>query len=181
MLSASTLRGRKGHRSVARADEGEVVTKSSTEKRSIEGDSRRVRRASAKEAVVDLVSDTSEVGEDDLACSSATSIGNLDEFQQPKRKRRSGRVYGAVSALRGKEVREEADSDVEEELVMGSYGEVELAQARDDTVDSPRTLALEVEVILEGLQETLSEGINRVRRLIDSFPRVRKEKSRGKR
>ena len=27
--------------------------------------SRRVRRASAKEAVVDLVSDTSEVGEDD--------------------------------------------------------------------------------------------------------------------
>ena len=64
---------------------------------------------------------------------------------------------------------------------MGSYGEVELAQARDDTVDSPRTLALEVEVILEGLQETLSEGINRVRRLIDSFPRVRKEKTRGKR
>ena len=64
---------------------------------------------------------------------------------------------------------------------MGSYGEVELAQARDDTVDSPRTLALEVEVILEGLQETLSEGINRVRKLIDSFPRVRKEKSRGKR
>ena len=80
VLSASTSRGRKGRRSDARADEGEVVTKSSTEKRSIEGDSRRVRRASAKEAVVDLVSDTSEVGEDDLACSSATSIGNLEEF-----------------------------------------------------------------------------------------------------
>ncbi len=44
-------------------------------------------------------------------------------------------------------------------------------------MDSPRTLALEVEVILEGLQETLSEGINRVSRLIDSFPRVHKEKT----
>ena len=59
---------------------------------------------------------------------------------------------------------------------MGSYGEVELAQARDDTGDCPRTLALEVEVILEGLQETLSEGINRVSRLIDSFPRVVRRK-----
>ena len=48
-------------------------------------------------------------------------------------------------------------------------------------MDSPRTLALEVEVILEGLQETLSEGINRVSRLIDSFPRVRKEKTGVKR
>ena len=131
--------------------------------------------------MIDLVSDHSVVGEDGLACSSATGIGNLEEFQQPKRKRRSERVDGAVSASRGKEVREEADSDVEEELVMGSYGEVELAQARDDTVDSPRTMALEVEVILEGLRETLSEGINRVRRLIDSFSRVRKEKTRGKR
>ena len=37
-------------------------------------------------------------------------------------------------------------------------------------------MALEVEEILEGLRETLSEGINRVRRLIDSFPTGRREK-----
>ena len=144
VLSASTSRGRKGRRRVARADEGEALwrrafdpdtlillaeyancskfedpsdnrtsskkcawwgkylaerkvqridvsevleahldryraTKASTEKQSIQGDSRRVRRAFAKEAVVDLVSDYSEVGEDDLACSSAIGIGNLEE------------------------------------------------------------------------------------------------------
>ena len=81
------------------------ATKASTEKRSMQGDSRRVRRASAKEAVVDLVSEGSEVGEDELACRSATGISNLEESQRPKRKRRGGRVDGAVLESRGKEVR----------------------------------------------------------------------------
>ena len=105
------------------------TTKASTEKRRIQADSRSDARAAAKEAVVDLVSDRSEVGKDDRACSSATGIGRIEESQRPKRKRCGGRVDGAALESRGKEVREEADSVAEEELVMGSYDEVDLARA----------------------------------------------------
>ena len=54
-----------------------------------------------------------------------------------------------------------------EELTMGSDHEVDEARAGDHTVASPRTKALQVEEILEGLRDALSDGINRLRWLID--------------
>ena len=55
-----------------------------------------------------------------------------------------------------------------EELTMGSDYEVDEVRAGDHTVASPRTKALQVEEILEGLRDALSDGINRLRWLIDS-------------
>ena len=153
--------------------------RASTEKRRQQADSRRDARVAAKEAVVDLVSDRSEMGEDDRAFSSATGIGRIEESKRRKRKRRGGvRKGGAASKSREREVREEADRDAEEELAM-DY-EVDEARARDHTVDSPRTMALQVEEILVGLRENLSKDINRLRRLIDSVPSGRREKPKGK-
>ena len=58
---------------------------------------------------------------------------------------------------------------------------------RTHTVASPRTKALQVEEILVGLRNALSEGINRLRWLIDFgydspiVPNGRREKPKGKR
>ena len=70
---------------------------------------------------------------------------------------------------------------------MGSDYEVDEARARDHTVASSRTKALLVEEILVGLRENLSEGINRLRWLIDfgynssMAPNGRREKPKSKR
>ena len=79
--------------------------------------------------MVDLVSDRSEMGGDDRACSSATGIGRIEESKLQKRKRRGGRGDGAALKSRGKVVWEEADSDAEEELAMGSDDELDVARA----------------------------------------------------
>ena len=109
---------------------------------------------------------------------------------------RSGRgAVGAVMEQRqsravNKEVREEAvvetDSDSKEELAVGSDYEVDEARASDHTVDSPRTKALQLEEMLVGLRENSSEGINRLRWLIDfgynssMIPDGRREKPKSK-
>ena len=54
-----------------------------------------------------------------------------------------------------------------EELTLGSDYEVDEARAGDHTVASPHTKALQVEEILEGLRDAMSEGINRLRWLIE--------------
>ena len=160
--------------------------KASTEKRCQQADSRRDVRVAAKEAVVDLVSDRSEMGEDNRACSSA----RIEECKRQKQRRRGGRCDESASKSRGKEVREEAaeiDSDAKEELAVGSDYEVDEARASDHTVDSLRTKALQLEEILVGLRENLSEGINRLRWLIDygynssTVPDGRREKPKSKR
>ena len=141
--------------------------KASTKKRRQQAVSRRDARVVAKEAVVDLVSYRSEMGENDRACSSATGIGRIEES---KHQRRGGRCDGAASKSRGKEGRVEAVetvSDAKEELAVGLDYEVNEARASDYTVDSPRTKALQLEEILVGQRDNLSEGINRLRWLID--------------
>jgi hypothetical protein len=164
--------------------------KASTEKRRQQADSRRDARVAAKEAVVDLVSDRSEMGDYDRACSSATGIGRIEESKHQKRKRRGGRCDEAASKSRGKEVWVEAvetDSDAKEELAVGSDYEVDEPRASDHTMDSPRTKAMQLEEILVGLWENLSEGINRLRWLIDfgynssMVPNGRREKPKSKR
>ena len=50
---------------------------------------------------------------------------------------------------------------------MGTDYEVDEARAGDHAMASPRTKALQVEEVLVGLRDTLSEGINRLRWLID--------------
>ena len=65
--------------------------------------------------------------------------------------------------------------------------EVDEARAGDYSVASPRTKALQTEEVLVGLRDALSEGINRLRWLIDFgynsavIPNGRKEKPNGKR
>ena len=154
-------------------------TMASTELRRTQGCRRRDARAIAREAVVDLVSDRSEVKEGDRACSSANSIGRIEESQQ--RKRRGMSSDGAASESRGKKVRKEADSNAAEERAMGSDDEVDLVHARGDPAESARALALELEEVLVGMREALSEDIIRVRGLIDSLSPKRRKKPRGKR
>ena len=70
-------------------------------------------RVAANEAVVDLVSDRSDIEEDDRACSSATGF-DTEESKRQKRKRRGGRCEGAESKLRGKKAQKvemETNSD----------------------------------------------------------------------
>ena len=70
---------------------------------------------------------------------------------------------------------------------MGTDYEVDEARAGDHAMASPRTKALQVEEVLVGLRDTLSEGINRLRWLIDFgydspiVPNGRREKPKGKR
>ena len=64
--------------------------------------------------MVDLVSDRSEIKEDDRACNSATGIDGTEESKRQKRKRRGGHCEGAESKSRGKKARKverETDSD----------------------------------------------------------------------
>ena len=90
-------------------------TMASTAKRRKQKDHRRKARVAAKEAVVDLVSDCSEMEEDDRACSSsAAGFGATESFARPKRKSRGGRSEGTQSKSRGKKARKmevETDSD----------------------------------------------------------------------
>ena len=51
----------------------------------------RDARVAAKGAVVDLVSDHSEMEGDDRACSSATGIDGTEESERQEQKRRGGR------------------------------------------------------------------------------------------
>ena len=141
---------------------------------------RRDARATAQETVVDLISDSSDVEEGDRACSSVTSNGPIEESQQ--RKRRGGSGDGAASESRGKKARVEADSDAEEELDIGSDVEVQdSVHARDETSETLRTLAVNLELVLIGMREALCGALINVRGLINSFPPKRKEKPRGKR
>ena len=70
---------------------------------------------------------------------------------------------------------------------MGTDYDVDEARADDHTVASPRTKVLQVEEILVGLRNALSEGTNRLRWLIDFgynssiVPNGRREKHKGKR
>ena len=74
-----------------------------------------------------------------------------------------------------------------EDLTMGSDYEVDATRMGEHVVASPRTKALQVEEILVGLRNTLSEGIDRLRWLIDfgyDSPIVsngRREKPKSKR
>ena len=73
-------------------------------------------------------------------------------------------------------------SDAEEELDIGSDVEEEdSVHARDDTSETLRALAVNLELVLIGMREALSAGLFSVRGLINSFPPKRKEKPRGKR
>ena len=72
----------------------------STAKRRKRRDRRLDARDAAKEAVVDLVSDCSEMEEDKLACSSAAGIGAVECSVRPKRKSRGCRSEGARSKSR---------------------------------------------------------------------------------
>ena len=54
-----------------------------------------------------------------------------------------------------------------EDLTMGSDYEVDGTRMGEQVVALPRTKALQVEEILVGLRNTLSEGIERLRWLID--------------
>jgi hypothetical protein len=54
-----------------------------------------------------------------------------------------------------------------EDLTMGSDYEMDGTRMGEHVVASPRTKALQVEEILVGLWNTLSEGIDRLRWLID--------------
>ena len=130
----------------------------------------RDARATAQEKVVDLISDSSDVEEGDHACSSATSNGPIEESKQ--RKRRGGSGDGAVSKSRGKKkARVGVDSDAEEELDIGSDVEVEdSVHARDDTSETLRALAKNLELVLIGMREALSAAIFSVKGLINSFP-----------
>jgi hypothetical protein len=86
----------------------DLETMTSTANRHKQKDRRREARVAAKEAVVDLVSDCSDMEDDDDARGSSTGIGGS------KRKRRGGRSEGARSRSRGKKAREvevETDSD----------------------------------------------------------------------
>ena len=86
----------------------DLETMTSTANRHKQKDRRREARVAAKEAVVDLVSDCSDMEDDDDARGSSTGIGGS------KRKRRGGRSEGARSKSRGKKAREvevETDSD----------------------------------------------------------------------
>ena len=73
------------------------------------------------------------------------------------------------------------------ELTMGTDYEVDGTCAGEHVVASPRTKALQVEEILVGLRNTLSEGIDRLRWLIDFgynspiVPNGRREKPKSKR
>jgi hypothetical protein len=110
------------------------------------------------------------VEEGDPACSSATSNGPIEESKQ--RKRRGGSVDEAASKSRGKKkARVEVDSDAEEELDIGSDVEVEdSVHARDDTSETLRALAKDIEHVLIGMREALSGAILKVRELRNSFP-----------
>ena len=74
-----------------------------------------------------------------------------------------------------------------EDLTMGSDYEVNGTRMGEHVVASPRTKALQVEEILVGLRNTLSEGIDRLRCLIDfgsnnpTVPNGRREKPKSKR
>ena len=74
-----------------------------------------------------------------------------------------------------------------EDRTMGTDYEVDGTRAGEHIVASPRTKALQVEEVLVGLRDTLSEGINRLRWLIDFgynspiVPNGRREKPKGKR
>jgi hypothetical protein len=74
-----------------------------------------------------------------------------------------------------------------EDLTMGSDYEVDGTRMGEQVVASPRTKALQVEEILVGLRNTLSEGIERLRWLIDYgynspiVPNGRREKPKGRR
>ena len=133
----------------------------------------RDARATAQEKVVDLISDSSDVEEGDHACSPATSNGPIEESKQ--RKRRGGSGDGAASKSRGKKkARVEVDSDAEEELDIGSDVEVEdSVHARDDTSETLRAFAKNLELVLIGMREALSGAIIKVRGLINSFPSER--------
>ena len=56
-----------------------------------------------------------------------------------------------------------------EDLIMGTDYEVDGTRAGEHIVASPRTKALQVEEILVGLRNTLSEGINHLRWFIIDF------------
>ena len=70
---------------------------------------------------------------------------------------------------------------------MGTDYEVDGTRAGEHVVASPRTKALQVEEILVSLRNTLSEGIDRLRWLIDFgynspiVPNGRREKQKSKR
>ena len=74
-----------------------------------------------------------------------------------------------------------------EDLTMGSEYEVDGTRMGEQVVASPRTKALQVEEILVGLRNTLSEGIERLRWLIDYgynspiVPNGRREKPKSRR
>ena len=74
-----------------------------------------------------------------------------------------------------------------EDLTMGSDYEVDGTRMGERVVASPRTKALQVEEILVGLRNTLSEGIERLRWLIDYgynspiVPNGRREKPKSRR
>jgi hypothetical protein len=66
------------------------------------------------------------------------------------------------------------DSDAEEELDIGSDVEVEdSVHARDDTSETLRAFAENLELVLIGMREALSGAIIKVRGLINSFPSER--------
>ena len=76
---------------------------------------------------------------------------------------------------------------LKEDLTMGSDYEVDGTRMGEHVVASPRTKALQVEEILVGLRNTLSEGIERLRWLIDFghnspiIPNGRREKPPSRR
>jgi hypothetical protein len=87
-------------------------TMASTAKRRNQKDRRRKARVAAKEAVVDLVSDCSEMEEDDRACSSsAAGFGATESFARPKRKSRGGRSESKSRGKKARKVEVETDSD----------------------------------------------------------------------
>ena len=127
-------------------------TMESTAIRCTQGYRRRDTRVAAKEAVVDVVSDCSEIEEDGRSCrSSAAGISAAESSVCPSRGRPT-----AVSGI---------DCTVFEG--EGTDNEPDEARAGDYFVASPRKKALKVEEVLVGLRDALSEGINRLRWLID--------------